>query len=382
MSTQESWDLFRGAPAFYAFNPNKHSLTSVDVSKKKRKIRNKLNTHSYENVCVVFKEYSFDPIVKCKSENSIGYLMKKAVKHGLDVCGIRLVYLDDKNRDEYYQLFHEKLEISATWEKPVLALLLRGLEAGRKVEGILGHFNPDMARRTGQKSLRACFGRSKLENCVLQIFDPSKRALDTRFWFGGRFQQEKFKIGESGIQSAPKQNVVQLVAPCPIEKHLLFLSPAVPSFKLPNILQRLTTMGVTLLDIQKIDYTRFQYCNGNIEKLAREAFWSVRGKTYKSSVGFVLKVSRENLKTHFVDNNKFLQQDFDGCLEEHSLEQLIYLTAGHEEYKKVSHLLKKDLLKTAYPNINLEGFKKEKKAKGYDSEDPDEYKDIELFAEK
>jgi len=76
--------------------------------------------------------------------------------------GIRLAYVDDRQREEYYQLFHEKFELSSTWDKPVLAMVLRGLDAARKVASILGHFNPEMARKTKEKSLRACFGRSKI----------------------------------------------------------------------------------------------------------------------------------------------------------------------------------------------------------------------------
>ena len=101
-------------------------------------------------------------MVACKAESSLAYLLTKAChKHGLDICGLRLVYVDDKQHEEYYQLFHEKIELSSTWEKPMLALVFRGLDAAQKMEGILGHFNPEMARRTDEKSLRACFGKSK-----------------------------------------------------------------------------------------------------------------------------------------------------------------------------------------------------------------------------
>ena len=105
---------------------------------------------------------SFDPLVECKSTNSIGHFFKKAtIKEGLDIIGLKLVYLDDKNRQEYYSIFYENLEMQSTWEKPVLALIVRGTEAVRKVESILGHFNPEIARRTDNKSLRACFGRNR-----------------------------------------------------------------------------------------------------------------------------------------------------------------------------------------------------------------------------
>ena len=46
---------------------------------------------------------SFDPLVKCKAENSLAYFIDKAcLKNGLDICGLRLAYIDDKQRGEYY----------------------------------------------------------------------------------------------------------------------------------------------------------------------------------------------------------------------------------------------------------------------------------------
>jgi len=84
--------------------------------------------------------------------------------------------------------------------------------------------------------LRACFGRSKIQNCAMQIFDQGKKDLDTKFWFGGRVQSDKFIINAHGIQPEHKQNVYQLVVPNRIEKHLLMLSPYIPSSKLPVLL--------------------------------------------------------------------------------------------------------------------------------------------------
>jgi hypothetical protein len=43
----------------------------------------------------------------------------------------------------------------------VLAIVFRGVDAVQKLENIIGHFNPEVARATENKSLRACFGRSK-----------------------------------------------------------------------------------------------------------------------------------------------------------------------------------------------------------------------------
>lgn len=163
--TEESWELFRRCPQFYAFNLNKPSYTHLAVTQKKgrSRVRSKNSQYELENVCVVLKDLSYDPVVETKAKSSLEYLLQKAcVKNGLDLCGIRLAYLGDEQRQEYYQLFHEKLEQgTAGPERPVLAVILRGLDASSKIDAILGHFNPELARRTDRKSLRACFGRSK-----------------------------------------------------------------------------------------------------------------------------------------------------------------------------------------------------------------------------
>ena len=76
----------------------------------------------------------------------------------------------------------------------------------------------------------------------------------------------------------------------------MFLSPSVPSERLPAILQMFTSMGITVLDIQKIDFSQFQYMAGQIEQLQRDTCSFVRGKSFKSEIGYVIKLARENLK--------------------------------------------------------------------------------------
>ena len=84
-----------------------------------------------------------------------------------------------------------------------------------------------------------------------------------------------------------------------MEKQLLFLSPCVPTAKLPQLLQRLTTMGVTVLDVQKLAFGQFHYMAGKVGALKREASFTKRGENCSSDVGFVIKLARENLHGHF-----------------------------------------------------------------------------------
>jgi len=114
------------------------------------------------------------------------------------------------------------------------------------------------------------------------------------------------------------------------------------------ILQRLAMLGVTLLDIQKLDFSKLQYMSGNIGNLNREAFVPLRGRQFKTEVGYVLRLARENLRSHFLCQTKNFYKDLEGFLEEHTVDQLLFLTSGQDEYKKVWHLLKRGPLKPRY----------------------------------
>ena len=200
-------------------------------------------------------------------------------------------------------------------------------------------------------------------------------------------QTDKFVINEHGIQPEQKQNQLQMIVPSRIEKHLLMLSPCLPSSRLPVILQRLAVLGVSLLDIQKLDFSKLQYMSGNIENLNREAFVTLRGRTFKTEVGYVLRLARENLRSHFLCQTKALQRDLEGLLEEHTVDQLLFLTSSEDEYKKLWLLLKRGPLKPRYvPSTSPQKAAKvkdshpSKRDADHDSEDPDEYKDIILFS--
>lgn len=200
--------------------------------------------------------------------------------------------------------------------------------------------------------------------------------LSLKFWFGGRVQQEKFNIGSSSIEPAIKYNTTSLITPTKVEKHLLFLSPSVPCERLPAILQLLTTLGITVLDIQKIDFSQFQYMAGNIEKLKKDNCSSIRGKSFKSEIGYVIKLVRENLRSMFVEQTKIFKFAFDGLLEEFALEHLMFITGSQEEYKRVQFILRKGQFKSM---VHEHHEKREYRDVNYDSEDPDNYSEISLF---
>lgn len=76
-------------------------------------------------------------------------------------------------------------------KEAVFALFIRGVDAIAKCEKIIGHFNPQLARATNEKSMRAFFATDKTHNCTLKMFASQKKNhSELTFWFGGRVQQE------------------------------------------------------------------------------------------------------------------------------------------------------------------------------------------------
>jgi len=68
---------------------------------------------------------------------------------------------------------------------------VKGPDCIQKVDVILGHLNPDIARKTNEKSLRAQFGKDKERNCALLLHHSPKMNLgEIVFWFGGRVYPE------------------------------------------------------------------------------------------------------------------------------------------------------------------------------------------------
>jgi nucleoside diphosphate kinase len=109
---------------------------------------------------------------------------------------MRLIYMDKDQIALYEHLFNEKIFPKSQQESlagtALFALFLRGVDAINKCEQIVGHFNPEMARKTNEKSVRAFFGRDKDQhNCVLKMFASQKKNIsELIYWFGGRVQNE------------------------------------------------------------------------------------------------------------------------------------------------------------------------------------------------
>ena len=127
-----------------------------------------------------------------------------------------------------------------------------------------------------------------------------------------------------------------MVVPPKTEKHILFLSPVVTTRELPLILQTLCNFGVTVIDIQRINFDRLQYEGDQMSQHFNRNFglFRIRGSTYQIPTGFVLKIAREGLTQKYKSRIIPKVAEFLGHLDQ-QYGSLLYLTSSDKEYKTV-----------------------------------------------
>ena len=180
-----------------------------------------------------------------------------------------------------------------------------------------------------------------------------------------------------------------LVVPPKTEKQIMFLSPLVTTRELPGILQTLVDYGVTILDLQKINYDRFNYEGEGLSTQLNRHFglFKLRGTTYQIPVGFVLKLARESLQQKYRSKIAFrIDQQVLGHLDR-QYGGVMYLTQSEKEYKVVKQKLRQTVFNVNYQQLQLDHLKPKDKSKrddpanrtDYDSEDTENYKELNLF---
>jgi hypothetical protein len=153
-----------------------------------------------------------------------------------------------------------------------------------------------------------------------------------------------------------------LVVPPKIEKHFLFLSPYVTARDLPKLLHLLTEFGISVLDIQKINYEKLQYegepMASNLNK--NLCLFKVRGSILQIPIGFVLKVAREGLVQSYIGKvHASMQKLLDAKFPTEG--GLVFLTSSEKEYKLLRQKVRQNIFNVNYSQLQLEHLKPKSK---------------------
>ena len=81
------------------------------------------------------------------------------------------------------------------------------------------------------------------------------------------------------------------------------------------LIKTFSNLGVTLNDIQKINFSDFspEFCT-QLGSLKLESYNQIRGKTFISKIGYLLKLNAENLVQKLESQRKQMMLDLDELL--------------------------------------------------------------------
>ena len=293
--------MLRRAPTFYAHNPNKERSA----------LKSKFKP---EHACVVMrtnvaKRLSHKP---GKVETALGYFLRKAcIKESLELVGLRTVYMDE----EQIKVSGEKFEKG----EGLIAIAVRGIDAKNKVNLIVGHFNPEMAKKTCEMSISAFFGIDN-QNCMLGVKTTDKKQLqELTFWFGGRI---------ATTEQTPKNPLYTLV-PSRREKIYMLLSPIVGPKQVGAVVSALNKQSLSIQDIRLLNLNQLYF-----DKMGPDfrRFGDIRLRKMKvrQHRAFLLKVSGESLPQKL----SYLLKKLAGALDT-EVNQFVFTTTSKTDYKQL-----------------------------------------------
>lgn len=237
------------------------------------------NENEQENVCLLFKDIS----INHKLQNSISWTLEKLISKGLTLTGLKFGYINFDDLPQFREnIVEEKLDQRYVY----LGMTFRGFDAFTKTCVFIGPSDPQLAKTTDEKSLRAIFGNTREENCVLPIVGISKNAKDLAFWFGGRINNkdcDKLRINDK-MYGILRENVHNI---------LLFISPWIERTDYPKIIEICSKMGISISDLTLTDYKSLDILPDQFEKIATKKYFP--GYKLSTSVGLVINLSKEGI---------------------------------------------------------------------------------------
>lgn len=115
-------------------------------------------------------------------------IMQKITASGFVISGIGLFNVDKANAEEFYEVYkgviHEYTDmVSLLCSGPCIALALTGQDVHQEFRQLTGPADPEIARHLRPDTLRAQYGRTKVENAVHCTDLPEDGTLEVEYFF-------------------------------------------------------------------------------------------------------------------------------------------------------------------------------------------------------
>ncbi|KAG7467064.1 hypothetical protein MATL_G00149340 [Megalops atlanticus] len=140
------------------------------------------NTATYTDcTCCIIKPHAI-------SEGLTGGILASITEAGFEISALQMFSMDRANAEEFFEVYKGVVDeyssmVSELCSGPCMALEIRGTEAPRTFREYCGPADPEIARHLRPSTLRAQFGKNKVQNAVHCTDLPEDGILEVQYFF-------------------------------------------------------------------------------------------------------------------------------------------------------------------------------------------------------
>ncbi|CAL8271708.1 unnamed protein product [Arctogadus glacialis] len=140
------------------------------------------NTAQYtECTCCILKPHAL-------SQGLAGKVLNSISKAGFEISALQMFTMDRANAEEFYEVYKGVVTeypnmVSELCSGPCLALEVRGSDTPKSFRDFCGPADPEIARHLRPETLRAQYGKDKVQNAVHCTDLPDDALLEVQYFF-------------------------------------------------------------------------------------------------------------------------------------------------------------------------------------------------------
>ncbi|KAG8450473.1 hypothetical protein GDO86_002942 [Hymenochirus boettgeri] len=122
------------------------------------------------------------------SEGLTGKILNAILDAGFDISALQMFTMERANAEEFYEIYKGVLAeysdmVVELCSGPCIALEIQGDDAPKTFREFCGPADPEIARHLRPRTLRACFGKSKIKNAVHCTDLPEDALLEVQYFY-------------------------------------------------------------------------------------------------------------------------------------------------------------------------------------------------------
>ncbi|XP_064615445.1 nucleoside diphosphate kinase homolog 7-like [Liolophura sinensis] len=140
------------------------------------------NTAKYTNcTCCVIKPHAV-------LDGVAGKILSAIIEAGFEISAMQMVNMEQANAEEFYEVYKGVIQeyyamVKELTHGPCIALEIRSEDAPTKFRDMAGPADPEIARHLRPRTLRALYGKDKIQNAIHCTDLPEDGLLEVEYFF-------------------------------------------------------------------------------------------------------------------------------------------------------------------------------------------------------